>query len=93
MTYCAVHLGADVEKDIAIVEARGRLLANLRDAVRSLGAAETDIAELRSGSAPDIEFIEGRDGNDMTVLLDQAIRRVRATYAVAHMVIDRETPR
>lgn len=50
------------------------------------------MAQLRSNSVYDVEFVEGRDGRDVATFLDESIRHTRAAYAVVHTVIDQETP-
>ena len=54
-------------------------------------AAEA-LDQLRSNSIADAEFVDGRDGGDVSTFLDDSIRYARAAYAVVHTVIDKETP-
>ncbi|AFV14898.1 MULTISPECIES: hypothetical protein [Mycobacterium] len=75
-----------------IAETRSHLLTHISAAVKALQDATSALAQLRSNSVYDVEFVEGRDGRDVATFLDESIRNTRAAYAVVHTVIDQETP-
>ncbi|SOJ56999.1 hypothetical protein MSIMFB_04477 [Mycobacterium simulans] len=88
----AVAEFAELDRVERIGETRGHLLTHLSDAVKALHKAASSLEQLRSNTVYDVEFVDGRDGRDVATFLDDSIRNTRAAYAVAHAVIDRETP-
>ena len=77
----------------AVYEARGKLLAHLREVLYTLDAGASELAEPRAGGVCDAEFADRRDGSDIDRFLDDAVRAVCAGVAIAHTVIDKEAPR
>jgi len=75
-----------------ITEARARFLADLAAGIAALDRAGATLDQLRAPTLADIELVDGRDGRDLSVLLEDCIRYGRAAYAVMHAVIDKETP-
>ncbi|OBG71002.1 MULTISPECIES: hypothetical protein [unclassified Mycobacterium] len=97
-----MYTDADLEQAVAefaeldsierIAETRSHLLTHLTDAVKALQQAASSLEQLRSNAVYDVEFVDGRDGRDVTTFIDDSIRQTRAAYAVVHTVIDKETP-
>jgi hypothetical protein len=75
-----------------IGETRNQLLEHTAAGIQALQRATATFEQLRSNTIYDAEFVEGRDGRDVATFLDDSIRHARATYAVVHTVIDKETP-
>ena len=75
-----------------IGEIRSQLLGHIAESIQSMQRAAASLEQLRSTSIYDAEFVEGRDGGDVSTFLDDSIRYARAAYAVVHTVIDKETP-
>ena len=84
----ALHL-ADDDIDEHLAHVRTQTLTDLSNALRALNLAGGHIEALRHA---DIEFHDGRDGRDIAAHIDNAIRSVRASYAVIHMIVDKERP-
>ena len=75
-----------------IGEIRSQLLGHIAESIQSMQRAAASLEQLRSNSIYDAEFVDGRDGGDVSTFLDDSIRYARAAYAVVHTVIDKETP-
>jgi hypothetical protein len=75
-----------------IGEIRSQLLGHLAESIQAMQRAAATLEQLRSNSICDAEFVDGRDGGDVSTFLDDSIRYARAAYAVVHTVIDKETP-
>ena len=61
-------------------------------ASKPCNAPPTALAQLRSNTIYDVEFVDGRDGGDVATFLDDSVRYARAAYAIVHTVIDKEAP-
>ncbi|PJE04735.1 MAG: hypothetical protein CK428_27380 [Mycobacterium sp.] len=75
-----------------IDDLRAALLTQLATASDTLHRAAATLARLRDNDIYDVEFADGRDGDDIAAFLGDSIRFVRASYALVHTVIDKETP-
>lgn len=71
---------------------RDQLLTEIAAGISSFQRASEQLAQLR-GPVEDSDFVEGRDGRDVSRFLDDGIRIGRAVYAVVHTIIDKEIPR
>lgn len=92
-TYPAVddrpeHLD-ELERLERIGEIRSQLLGHLAESIQAMQRAAATLEQLRSNSIYDAEFVDGRDGGDVSTFLDDSIRYARAAYAVVHTVIDK----
>ena len=85
------HLG-ELDHLERIGEIRSQLLGHIAESIQSIQRAAATLEQLRSNSIYDAEFVDGRDGGDVSTFLDDSIRYARAAYAVVHTVIDKETP-
>lgn len=85
-------LRAGIDTDVE--ERRDSLLTHLTDALDSLSAAVTDLAQLRADHGGDPRFAAGAvAGDDVEAFLDEAARPIRACYALASAAIEGQLPR
>jgi hypothetical protein len=88
---CPGHLD-ELDHLERIGEIRSQLLGHIAEGIAAMQRAAQALEQLRSNSIYDAEFVDGRDGGDVSTFLDDSIRYARAGYAVVHTVIDKETP-
>jgi hypothetical protein len=95
-TYVALDDGVENVDDLAHLErigaTRSDLLEHMAAGVKALQRAAEALAQLRSNTIYDVEFVDGRDGGDVATFLDDSVRYARAAYAIVHTVIDKEAP-
>ena len=95
-TYAALDDGVENVGELAHLErigvTRSDLLEHMAAGVKALQRAAAALAQLRSNTIYDVEFVDGRDGGDVATFLDDSVRYARAAYAIVHTVIDKEAP-
>lgn len=82
----------DTGHDERISQIRGQLLTELTAGVGAMQRAAVTLEQLRGTQLCDLELVDGRDGRDIAVLVEDSIRYGRAAYTVMHAIIDKETP-
>ncbi len=74
---------------IEVDQRRIALTVALNTALAALDQASSALGELTSDHVYDVEFAEGRDGDDVAKFLDDSLRYTRAAYAIAHTITSR----
>lgn len=90
-TVAAFEIDEFEQEHIRRVDAlRGTLREHLAACIHSMQNAVSTLERLRANDVYDVEFAEGRDGDDIAAFLNDSTRYIRAAYAVVHTVIDKE---